>query len=421
MSRCLGLFSYYSQWIPRFSDRIKPIASCRSFPLPPPAVEAFEGLKKTIEEATVTAIDETIPFEVETDASEVALAATLNQNGKPVAFFSRSLQGSELKHSSIEKEAQAIIEAVRHWRHFLTGRHFILKTDQKSVSYMFDKQHSGKIKNEKFLRWRLELSCFSFDIVYRPGRDNIPADTLSRITCAMATEDSLFKRHEALCHPGITRLNHFVRTKNLPYSLDEIKKMTSRCTVCCECKPQYHHPEKVPLIKATQPFERINIDFKGPLPTNNGNKYFLMVVDEYSRFPFVFPCPDVSTNTVIKCLTSLFSLVGMPAYVHSDRGASFMSRELREFLSSKGVASSRTTSYNPEGNGQAERCNGVIWKAVTMSLKSKNLPLKNWQDVLPDVLHSVRSLLCTATNKLHMSDSLASHADRQLAPPFPPG
>ena len=249
MSRCLGLFSYYSQWIPRFSDRIKPIASCKSFPLPPPAVKAFESLKKTIEDAVVMAIDETIPFEVETDASEVALAATLNQNGKPVAFFSRTLQGSELKHASIEKEAQAIIEAVRHWRHFLTGRHFILKTDQKSVSYMFDKHHRGKIKNEKFLRWRLELSCFSFDIVYCPSRDNIPADTLSRATCATAAEDSLFKLHEALCHPGVTRLNHFVRTKNLPYSLDEIKKMTSRCPVCCECKPQFHRPEKVPLSK----------------------------------------------------------------------------------------------------------------------------------------------------------------------------
>ena len=46
MSRCLGLFSYYSQWIPRFSDRIKPIASCKSFPLPPPAVEAFESLRR---------------------------------------------------------------------------------------------------------------------------------------------------------------------------------------------------------------------------------------------------------------------------------------------------------------------------------------------------------------------------------------
>ena len=134
MSRCLGLFSYYSQWIPRLSDRIKPIASCKKFPLPPPAVEAFQSLRKTIEDAVVTAVDETIPFEVETDASEVALTATLNQNGRPVAFFSRTLQGSKLKHASIVKEAQAIIETVRHWRHFLTGRHFILKTDQKSVS-----------------------------------------------------------------------------------------------------------------------------------------------------------------------------------------------------------------------------------------------------------------------------------------------
>lgn len=66
------------------SDRIKPIASCKSFPPPPPAVEAFESLKKTIEDAVVTAIDETFSSEVETDASEVALAATLNQNGRPV-------------------------------------------------------------------------------------------------------------------------------------------------------------------------------------------------------------------------------------------------------------------------------------------------------------------------------------------------
>ena len=119
MSRSLGLFSYYSQWIPRFLDRIKPVASCKTSPLPPPAVEAFESLKKTIEDAFVTAIDETIAFEVETDASEGELAVTLNQNGKPVAFFLRTIQDSELKHASIEKEAQAIIEAVRHWRHLL--------------------------------------------------------------------------------------------------------------------------------------------------------------------------------------------------------------------------------------------------------------------------------------------------------------
>ena len=78
LNRCLGLFSYYSQWIPEFSDRIKPITSCNTFPLSLEAVDTFESLKKIVEQAFVTAIDESIPFEVETDASEVALAATLN-------------------------------------------------------------------------------------------------------------------------------------------------------------------------------------------------------------------------------------------------------------------------------------------------------------------------------------------------------
>ena len=95
-------------------------------------------------------------FELETDASDIALAAVLNQNGKPVKFFSRTLHGSELKNSSIEKEASAIIEAVRHWKHFLTNHHFTFITDQKSVSFMFDKKNKGKIKNDNIYRWRME-------------------------------------------------------------------------------------------------------------------------------------------------------------------------------------------------------------------------------------------------------------------------
>ena len=136
LNRCKGLFSYYSQWIPGFSDRMSPINSCKTFPLSADAIAAFESLKKSIEESVVTAVDEELPFEVETDASEVAIAATLNQAGRPVAFFSRTLQGPEIWHPSVEKEAQAIIESIRHWKHYLPGRHFSLKTDQKSVSYM---------------------------------------------------------------------------------------------------------------------------------------------------------------------------------------------------------------------------------------------------------------------------------------------
>ncbi len=69
-----------------------------------------------------------------------------------------------------------MIEAVRHWWHYLTGRHSLIITDQRSVAYMFDCKQRGKINNEKIMRWRTELSCYSFDIVYRPGSENIPAD-----------------------------------------------------------------------------------------------------------------------------------------------------------------------------------------------------------------------------------------------------
>ena len=99
-----------------------------------------------VEKSLVTAIDEIIPFEVEIDASEVVLVANV---GKPVAFFSPSLQGSLLNHAAIERIAKAIIAAVRRWKHFLTGRHFTLKTDQTIVSYMFNQRHKAKIKNDK--------------------------------------------------------------------------------------------------------------------------------------------------------------------------------------------------------------------------------------------------------------------------------
>lgn len=137
---------------------------------------------------------------------------------------------------------------------------------------------------------------------------------------------------------------------------------------------------------------------RGPLPTASRNPYLLTVVDEYSRFPFAFPCPNMSTTTVIKCLEQIFSLCGMPNFIHSDQGTSFMSKDLKTYLSQKGIATSRTTPYHPIGNGQVERFNGIIWKAIKLTLGSHKLSDNNWELVLPDVLHSLRSLLCTSTN-----------------------
>lgn len=397
LRRTLGMFSHYASLISQFSTKVAPLARC-SFPLNQEALNAFTSLKGEIKKAVLTSVDPDIPFTVETDASEHALAATLSQSGQPVAFFSRILSGSELKHSSVEKEAQAIVEALRKWRHFLIGNHFKLITDQRSVSFMLDNTKHGKVKNDKIMRWRLELSCFNYDIIYRPGKDNLAADAFSRI-CSVILDPvkKLLELHSTLCHPGVTRLYHYVKSKNLPYSLEEVRRVSSSCTVCAQIKPRFYKHQGT-LIKATSPFERLNVDFKGPLPTISRNRYLLVIIDEYSRFPFAFPCPDMSSLTVINHMKQLFSLFGTPAYIHSDQGSSFMSQELKTFLNNYGIATSRTTAYNPQCNGQVERYNGIIWKTIELALKTENLPITRWESVLERALHSVRSLLCTSTN-----------------------
>ena len=155
----------------------------------------------------------------------------------------------------------AIVEAVRKWAKFLSGRHFTVITDQQSVSFMYSARNHGKIKNNKILRWRMELSEFDLNIAYRSGKMNSVPDALSRAFCASIHDNTLRELHGSLRHPGVTRLNHFIRVKNLPYSTDEIRRVVSQCRVCSELKPNFYEPRKSELIKATQPFERLSLDF----------------------------------------------------------------------------------------------------------------------------------------------------------------
>ena len=164
------MFSYYARWISDFSNKIRPLTkACKSliFPLPNEAIMAFNSLKCELESACLLCIRECIPFTIECDASEHTIAVTLNQGGQqPVAFHSRTLTPTELRYSIIEKEAAAIIDAVRKWSHYLHGQKFLLITDQRVVAYMFNPQRNGKIKNMKLQIWRSELGNFNYEIIH---------------------------------------------------------------------------------------------------------------------------------------------------------------------------------------------------------------------------------------------------------------
>ena len=185
----------------------------KQFPLGEKARQAAEFLKSNLTVATLRVIDENLSFVIETDASENAISASLNQENRPVAFFSRMLNKNEMSDPSIEKEASAIVEAIRKWAQFLAGGHFTVITDQQSVSFMYSATNHGKIMNNKILRWRMELSESDFNIVYCSGEKNSVPDALTRAYCASVHDNTLHKLHEALCHPGVTRLSHFVHAK----------------------------------------------------------------------------------------------------------------------------------------------------------------------------------------------------------------
>ena len=70
--------------------------------------------------------------------SVMTLSATLKQGGRPVAFMSRTPQGSEMHYPPVKKDATAIIEAVQKWEPLLVRQHFTINTEQRSVAFMLD-------------------------------------------------------------------------------------------------------------------------------------------------------------------------------------------------------------------------------------------------------------------------------------------
>jgi hypothetical protein len=118
-------------------------------------------------------------FEVTTDASEDAKAvgAVLMQNGHPVAYESTKLNPHQLNYSVHDKEMCAIMHALERWRPFLLGRHFKVYTDHRSLVHF--KTQSNL--NQRQLRWQEKAADYDMEILYKPGKENVVADALSRI------------------------------------------------------------------------------------------------------------------------------------------------------------------------------------------------------------------------------------------------
>lgn len=80
------------------------------------------------------------PFEIEADACDKGIGAVLQQARHPIAFISKALGPRHLGLSTNEKECLVILMAVDHWRSYLVGNDFIIRTDQRSLVHLDDQR-----------------------------------------------------------------------------------------------------------------------------------------------------------------------------------------------------------------------------------------------------------------------------------------
>jgi len=104
--------------------------------------------------------------------------------------------------------------------------------------------------------------------------------------------------------------------------------------------------KKLSLIN-TQ-FSAICVDIIGPIsPPSDGYRYVLTTIDMCTRFPEAMPLKDIHTSTVAKALLEIFSRVGLPNKIHSDRGSQFTSDMMREVYRLLHVKQSTTLHITP--------------------------------------------------------------------------
>ena len=160
---------------------------------------AFDKIKDVLTEAPVlmSPTNEST-FILETDACDSGIGSCLkikNDVGEEckVNYDSAKFSDTEMKWNIVEKEAHAIITALKKNRHYLLGKKFIIRTDSRILSYLHSKR---KPKNRKLLNWALELTEFDYEIVHIPSSFNEISDCLSRLynqdVCAIIETPVIF-------------------------------------------------------------------------------------------------------------------------------------------------------------------------------------------------------------------------------------
>jgi hypothetical protein len=181
----LGSVNYYQRYIPKFAELVYPLTNLLrkkvAFVWNDFTENSYQTLKTLLAKEPILRIaDYNKPFYIFTDASNVAVSSVLTQCDDqglyhPISFLSHKLNLAQSRYSTIEKEALAIVLAVRSFRSYISCG-TIIYTDHEPLSFI----NKMSTTNNRILRWSLELEPYELVVKHIKGTNNCFADFLSR-------------------------------------------------------------------------------------------------------------------------------------------------------------------------------------------------------------------------------------------------
>ncbi|KAL5473550.1 hypothetical protein EMCRGX_G028043 [Ephydatia muelleri] len=196
MQQFLGLANYYRKFVKNFAAIAKPLHRLTEkntdFKWTVECQHAFDVLRACLSSPPVLSYpDYSRRFVLDTDASDIGIGAVLSQEDATgsevvIAYASRTLSRPEQRYCVTRKELLAAVEFIHHFRQYLLGREFTLRTDHSSLVWLRNfKEPEGQLA-----RWLEKLQEYSFSVVHRQGTKHGNADALSRVPCRQCGRES---------------------------------------------------------------------------------------------------------------------------------------------------------------------------------------------------------------------------------------
>ena len=179
----LGLSTYLGKFMPKLADISAPLRRLTrddsEFEWNDEAETAFQQIKRLVTQTPVLRYyDASEDLVIQCDASKIGVGCALLQNGRPVAYASRTLSKTESNYAPIERECLAIVFACKRFDQYAAGRPVVVESDHKPLEEIFKKPITTAPL--RLQRMRMSLQRYDITVRYRKGAHMHIADLLSR-------------------------------------------------------------------------------------------------------------------------------------------------------------------------------------------------------------------------------------------------